>query len=59
VAVLGVTALVSQAANATGLIWGRTFGGLLAGLLLLLALSGFTFFRLVAVPSRGSSDAAA
>ncbi len=58
VAVLGVTALLSQAANASGLVWGRTFGGLLAGLLLLLGLSGFTFFRLVAVPSREPSESA-
>jgi hypothetical protein len=33
-------------------------GGLLAGLLLLLALSGFMFFRLVAVPGRDASDGA-
>lgn len=58
VAVLGIAALLSQATNASGIVWGRTFGGLLAGLLLLLGLSGFTFFRLVAFPSREPGDAA-
>lgn len=51
VAVLAVAALLSQLINATGLVWGRSFGGFLGGLILLLALSGFAFFRLVAFSS--------
>ena len=47
-ALLAAAAFLSQLANLTGLIWGRTFAGFLAGLLLLLMLSGFAFFRLVA-----------
>ena len=50
-ALLALSAFVTQVLNASGLLWQPSFAGFLGGLLLLLALSGFAFFRLVAFGS--------